>query len=378
MGRRAGAPAVYLPPGKTVYLCRFTCNGIRYRLSTGETDPRRAAEAARRLAAETELHGHRRITRRVGHAAATSLDALSGEYLASVEASGRSPLYFKAQAKHFRAHFLPRWERLPDVLTPGAIDRYKVERANEKTNRKRKVSPVTIYKELVTLSMFLRWCKRHGYIAEVPEFERVRPVSDYDAPNLSEEQIAALLAELPRRERHPKRLPAYEYHAVQWTQGMRPGEIATLQWSDVDLARRRITIRQRNDKARAAGDRVIGMSELAHAILSAEAKRATRCIGLVFGRRTFRASIKLAAKRAGLPPVTPHHLRHARLTELAGLSQDVGALQMLAGHKHLSTTDRYVRSRTERTVDLLAIADSGTPNRRGARKRPAKRGAMKR
>ena len=378
MGRRAGAPAVYLPPGKLTYLARFTVNGRRYRVSTGETDRERASEAAERLAAEIKLHGRARVTRRVGHASQTALEALSGEYLAGVEASGAAPLYFKAQAKHFRAHFLPRWDRLPDMLTPGAFDRYKVDRSREKTNRKRKVSPVTIYKELVTLSMFLKWCKRQGYIDAVPEIERVRPVSDYDAPNLSEPQIAALLAELPRREQHPKRLPVYEYHAVQWTQGMRPGEIATLQWSDVDLERRRITIRQRNDKARATGDRVIGMSALAHAILTAEASRASRCIGLVFGRRTFRASIKLAATRAGLPPVTPHHLRHARLTELAGLSQDVAALQMLAGHKHLSTTDRYVRSRTERTADLLAVADSDTRSDTPTRKRQKRRDSSRR
>lgn len=376
MGRRPGAPSVFLPPGRITYLCRFTANRIRYnRVSTGETDPERAVEAARRLQAEALLHGRRRVVRRASHAASTSLDALSADYLETVEASGASPLYFKAQAKHFRAHFLKRWTRLPDVLKPGAIDRYVVERAQEKTNRKRKVSKVTVYKELVTLSMFLKWCRRRGLIDEVPDFERVKPVSTYDAPDLTSEQVALLLAELPRRAEHPKRLPVYEYHAVQWSQGMRPGEIATLQWSDVDLERRRITIRQRNDKARAAQDRVIGMAPLAYEILAAERKRAGKPIGLVFGRRTFRASIKLAAKRVGLPPVTPHHLRHARLTELAGASQDVAALQHLAGHKHLSTTDRYVRSRADRTQTLL---DSGTVSGTTARKKGKRRVGMKR
>ncbi len=376
MGRRAGAATIHLPAGRLTYLACFTVGRRRYRVSTREADPDRALEAAQKLAAESELHGRPLIRQRVSHANQTALETLSAEYLAHVEASA-SAGYFTKQAMHFRAHFLPRWTRLPDALAPGAIDRYRQERSREKTNRKTKISSVTVYKELVTLSMFFRWCKRQGYIGDVPEFDRARPVSSYEAPDLSQAQIAALLAELPRREQHPKRMPVYEYHAVQWSQGMRPGEVATLRWTDVDLDRKLVTIRQRHDKARSP-DRVLGMSALTHAVLTKEAETRGKGAGLIFGRRTFRASIKLAAARAGLPHVTPHHLRHARLSELASKSQDVAALQLLAGHKHLSTTDRYVRSRTARTADLLAAADSVnvsvTGAKKGTKRRSTRRG----
>src|SRR5262245_14212580 len=141
MGRRAGLPKLLkLEPGKTIHKCRFRVNGVRITVTTGESDPGRALEAAERLYAEARLGRPVKQARRVSLTDSASLVHLSAKYLAQLQASGKAEGYYNKQKMHFRAHFLKRWRRLSD-LTTAAIERYSTERAREKTNRGGHVQP---------------------------------------------------------------------------------------------------------------------------------------------------------------------------------------------------------------------------------------------
>lgn len=342
MGRRPGAPEIRLRPGKTVYTCRFTANGRRYDdVSTGETDPERARGAARKLQAEALLGRSPKRGVRIRHADQNSLKVLSAIYLESVEASGRAASYAAKQKMHFRKHFLRRWSRLSD-LTTAAIGKYPAARAAETTQRDKPPTTVTVYKELVTLSCFLRWCVRAGHLDAVPVFDRVRPVSDYKPPDLSPEDVAAVLAELPTRKTHPKRFPARERYTVQWAQGMRDGEISTLRWSDVDLRAGRLTIRQSNDKARVG--RTVALSAPAREVLEQLAKPKPLPSALVFGRMDMRHTLREACKRAGVEPFSLHDLRRAWASHLYASGElPLKDISALLGHRAVSTTERYLR-----------------------------------
>jgi integrase len=276
---------------------------------------------------------------------------------------------------HFRAHFLPRWDRLSD-LTTEAIDGYPAARAREKTQRKKPPTTVTIYKEMVTLSRFLRWCVRNGHLDAIPAFDRVRPVSDYKPVDLTRGEVDALMVELPTRHTHQKGYRVRERFTVQWAQGLRHGDVAALRWSDVDLARGLITIRQSVDKGRVG--RVVEMAEKTREVLDDLAKLPHTASGLIFGRGDHRAALNSACERAGVERITTHGFRHSRLTELASSTHDTAAIQFIAGHKHMATTDRYVRSRTTRTGAAFAAADSGVRSGVQAKKRPKRKTAAKR
>jgi integrase len=355
MGRRAAPPRVYQDSiHGEIYQYSFTVRGKRYRGSTGSRDFAEATAKAEALWVDAHRgkEPRRRIPNRQRDSASSPLDALFALFIDSI-AGKKSDGYVVKMESHFRAHFSGRWTRI-DELTGPALELYASERLREITRLGRPTSTVTVHKELTTISRFLRWARKTGHLEEVPVFERVKAVSDYTPPDYSAEQTKQLLAALPDRLSHSKRQPVREFFTVQWAQAFRPdAELGSLRWMDISLSRREMTVRQSQDKAREG--RTISMAPETYRILSKMAKDAQPIpTALIFGRHNFRASLEKAADSLGLPRPTRHNLRHFRLTELGHSKETaVGALKYFAGHKLLATTDRYVRSRTKATKDML-------------------------
>ena len=75
------------------------------------------------------------------------------------------------------------------------------------------------------------------------------------------------------------------------------------------------------------------------------------------GVRQIQRIVDAAAKRAGLPfRVSPHWLRHSRLTVLARYS-GVQVAQKVAGHSSLQTTSRYLHVSDAQLRSLYDQAD---------------------
>lgn len=177
----------------------------------------------------------------------------------------------------------------------------------------------------------------------------VKPVQRLDAA-----QVSAFLA---ATRGHP-------HHAI-WvlalTTGMRRGEILSLRWSDVDLARRRLTIagtlrrvsrnrwdfdEPKTDQAR----RTLRLSQLALDALTAQRARATSAV-FVFARangrpmepswvtRTFQNELKAQ----GLPVLPFHTTRHTAVGMLLDASGgNLHLVKSAVGHSSITTTlDRY-------------------------------------
>ena len=77
--------------------------------------------------------------------------------------------------------------------------------------------------------------------------------------------------------------------------------------------------------------------------------------GAAMTRQSFWTIIKRHAASAGIArPVTPHTLRHAFATHLLNHGADLRVIQLLLGHRDISTTQIYTHVARERLRSLHA------------------------
>jgi site-specific recombinase XerD len=84
--------------------------------------------------------------------------------------------------------------------------------------------------------------------------------------------------------------------------------------------------------------------------------------GAIPGRHLTRDGVghacQLGHQRSGLSkPVTPHSLRHAFAVHLLESGADVRTIQLLLGHRSLSTTARYLRMATSKVCSTKSPLD---------------------
>ena len=170
---------------------------------------------------------------------------------------------------------------------------------------------------------------------------------------LTDEQVRCLRDEVERRlaqARSPARrrdalLDRAAFYLL-WQGGLRLGEVEELRLEDLDLAGRKLVVRQgkgRKDRAvyltgtavqalQAYLD-VRGMGPTDHVFLY---RNRPVCKDLIPDR------IKAAGERAGVK-VSPHRLRHTFATQLLNAGCRVTSIQKLLGHRRLNSTMIYAR-----------------------------------
>jgi site-specific recombinase XerD len=130
--------------------------------------------------------------------------------------------------------------------------------------------------------------------------------------------------------------------------GLRLSELTHLQVHDIDRERKVIHVRH----GKGGKDRYTVLGHHLLLVLDAyvEAARPTEWLfpgskpGHPVSARTVYSACVATAQRAGLEKhVTPHTLRHCFATHLVEAGVDLRSVQLLLGHRSLSTTARYVR-----------------------------------
>lgn len=133
--------------------------------------------------------------------------------------------------------------------------------------------------------------------------------------------------------------------------GMRIGELCALDWSDINWERRTLTVRRSvvegvMDSPKNNRTRTIPMAEDLYELFLGRRKKS----GLVFpgsdGNHMRKSSwpwkaLTRACRRAELPVIGWHVLRHTFASELTARSVPMKATQMLLGHSTIQMTERY-------------------------------------
>ncbi len=213
------------------------------------------------------------------------------------------------------------------------------------------VATTTWESPLSTVKTFFAWLARNDLVlldsfekVEIPKRQRTLPAY------LTQAEVRALLESTPTQD--PADLRDRAVLETLYSSGLRVGELAKLNLTDVDLSRGLVLVRQGKGKK----DRVVPLGRIAATLI-------TRYIGTArvpapsharalflndFGQRLSQDAIRKgilapALQRAAIAKhVTPHVLRHSCAVHLLENGASVRYLQTLLGHAKLATTQRYL------------------------------------
>jgi integrase/recombinase XerD len=236
------------------------------------------------------------------------------------------------QVSSFARHF----RRTPETLGPEEIRAWTIYLVNE-----RKLAPSSVQLAVGALRFLYRvtlkreWSDEHFPLPKKPV--RLPVILSFD-------EVKAFFDAIPSLKHRAMLMTAY-------AAGLRISEVAHLKAIDIDSQRMVIRVNQgKNHK-----DRYVMLSprllEILRAYWHDAQPRDWLFPGDIPGRPITPCAIRLACnmarERSGIKkPITPHSLRHAFATHLLETGADVRRIQLLMGHRSLSTTSRYLRIAT--------------------------------
>ena len=246
-----------------------------------------------------------------------------------------------------------------NAITNEQVQRLKLKLASK--------SPKTVNNVLTLLSIPLKTAVEWGELERLPCTIKSLPTPKGAAGFHDFEEDERLLTVAQRRGDN-----TYLMVLLGGDAGMRLGEIVALEWRDVDLDARRLTV-QRSDRLGHVTTpkgcrlrRVPLTQRLTVALKAMRHLRHPRVLCLADGTPITRdrviKAIRAAQRIAHTQVAGVHVLRHTFCSHLAMKGAPARAIQELAGHADLTMTQRYMHlspSATEEAIRLLDDRDVG-------------------
>jgi len=280
---------------------------------------------------------------------------------------------YRAVMEHFRA-FLETLRNVTFLseVTTEVIDRYKVyrksswvngnghpvENDDEVTAKTRKGARAhTINFEVDTLRMIFNLAIKWDYLKENPTKNVKRLKADDSKPPrfLTTEECRRLLEASP-----PELYPIY---FTFLNTGLRKAELENLQWGDIELKRRRIQVRRKENWKPKTGEREIPMNDdLFHLLQdlkeqsknTSNADYAFSAIHSGHSHNWLRLELIKIAKKAGIDGLTKvHTLRHTFASQLVMSGVDLPTVKKLMGHTDIETTMIYAHLAPEHLSEAV-------------------------
>jgi integrase len=254
---------------------------------------------------------------------------------------------------HLRNHLLPLLGAMP-------IDQIGAEQVQALKTRLAEKSAKYTNNVLATLSTILKVAVEWGVIDELPKVgllpTTIPKMDFYDFDEY--ERLVDAAAKIDPR--------VLLVVLLGGDAGLRPGEVRALKWQCVDLQRRSITVELAEYRGSYGSPKhgKIRRVPLTKRLAEALAKHRHLAGDFVIYRDngkplTFSAQRKMlckALRRATLELTGPHRLRHSWCSHLAMRGAPAKAIQELAGHSDLQTTQKYMHlspAALEQSIQLL-------------------------
>ena len=228
------------------------------------------------------------------------------------------------------------------AVTPTDLQEYK---AYLRTVEQRQAA--TVNRRLAALRKFFVWAKGAGKITDLPTAQvKGLPAAPRTPKALAKREVDRLIREA---ERHGDKRNLAILLTLRHS-GVRVGELCNLRLGDVTISERKAQLLVRAGKGNK--DRVIPLkNDARQAIGSYLAVRPVVADDHIFvGQRGeplkpqgVQQVVAKNARRAGLPEVPPHVLRHTFAKHVLDAGEDLATVQRLLGHERLETTAIYIQ-----------------------------------
>ena len=253
-----------------------------------------------------------------------------------------------------------KWHLVPtlglnrlDAITNEQVQRIKLTLSNR--------APKTVNNVLTVLSTLLKKAVEWGELERLPCVIKLLPNPKKTMGFHDFDHYERLLGSARKRG-----TDAYLMVLLGGDAGLRLGEIVALEWRDIDLPVRRLTV-QRSDSLghvtvpKGGRARQLPMTQrLTAALKAARHLRSDRVLCLPDGSPITRdrviKAVRGAQRVAGIEQGV-HILRHTFCSHLAMRNVPARSIQELAGHRDLSTTQRYMHLSPAATEDAIRLLD---------------------
>ena len=347
--------------GKTWY-ADFVIDGVRYRQSLKTTDWRKAQQRERDLQDEAKAGKVAADSKRKSLSRLAFKDA--AERFIADRAPNWAPLTVRTERERARAVDVVLGSRTVSSLTPDdVLDYVRQRKAAGKSN-------ATVNRELDVIRGVLKKAKRwHRFADDVKPLK----VSENIGRALQHGEKLRLLRVAMSR---PGWQSAYYASVLAFNTTCRGCELKGLQWRDVDLINRAITIRRSKTEA---GLRVNPLNADAFAAITALYRRAQQlgplepshyvffscergAIDPTRSQKSWRTAWRNLREAAGQPTLRFHDIRHHAITELAESQTSDQTIMSIAGHVSTKMLEHYshIRLAAKRTaLDGLSMGRAG-------------------
>jgi integrase len=270
--------------------------------------------------------------------------------------------------RHFRTWF-------PEPLTAITVERvetWKARRLNEGRN------PVTVVRDLYTLSSVLRRAVKAGELTDNPVRRVDKPRVDRrgkvrfldqaeetrlrDALKARDEEMRnrRTVANNRRQTRDERTLPPLTHYGDHLTPavllsmntGLRRGEVVKLRWASVDFSRQLLTVEGPNAKNRQT--RHVALNEEAVSVLRLwreQSGTGARVFGVTIG---FQTAWEKVLRRARISKFRWHDLRHHFASRLVQQGTPLNTVRDLLGHGTINMSLRYAHLAPDQRREAVA------------------------
>ncbi len=352
-------------------------NGQRYRISLDTTDKRKARALANQRISEAQQG---KLTQSSLNFARLAFGEAADKYLAGRKLELAKSTQIKEQQMLVK---------LRQFFQAIPINRISVEQVlgYREWRAAQGVGPAIVNMEIGVLRRILKRAKRWHQIADdVKPLREPRTIGRALTP----EQKQKLLDTAAQR---PEWETAYWAAILTLNTTMRACELKGLIWSDIDFFDRTLTIRKSKTEA---GERVIPLTAEAFDVLLQLYRRAERfgfveqshyvfagfkATGQFDGNKlvrmrygsfdptqpisSWRTAWRKLTKKAGLPGLRFHDLRHHAITELAESGASEQTIMAIAGHVSRRMLERYSHVRLEAKREALEVLSARKPESYG-------------